>query len=120
MSHVYVVNIRNGLSDLEGETVIRIDRADPILGNPFRRDRRLDLNERKRVLALHAQHVHSDLQVKGPISRALDRLAAKVAEGETVALQCWCAPLPCHGDLLAELINRKAQNIRDAQTTSAN
>jgi hypothetical protein len=43
-----------------------------------------------------------------------------VAEGETVALQCWCAPLPCHGDLLAELINRKAQNIRDAQTTSAN
>lgn len=30
----------------------------------------------------------------------LDRIAAKVAAGETVQLGYWCSPLPCHGDVI--------------------
>jgi hypothetical protein len=33
-------------------------------------------------------------------------LLKKVAELRGKVLGCWCAPLACHGDILAELANR--------------
>lgn len=111
MSHAYTVNIRDTSPDLLGDSVVRIDRANPVLGNPFPLRRRGDAQERARVIAQHAEHVQADIDRGGPISRAIESLANRVAEGETIALQCWCAPLPCHGDLYASLINERAKQL---------
>jgi hypothetical protein len=36
-----------------------------------------------------------------------DDLLARIVELEGQRLGCWCAPLPCHADLLAELANER-------------
>ena len=114
MGHVYVVNIRDGESNLEGATPYRVDRANPVLGNPFHLTRKGDPQERNRVLSLHRDHVMADLAHNGPISQELDTLARRVAQGECIALQCWCSPLPCHADLYAKIINERADALKEA------
>jgi hypothetical protein len=42
-------------------------------------------------------------KLKGAVYDALVALAEK-AKHEDIALQCWCSPLPCHGDVIAEAI----------------
>lgn len=36
------------------------------------------------------------------------RLVRMHQRGERVVLRCWCAPLPCHGDVLKALIESEA------------
>jgi len=38
------------------------------------------------------------------LTRALAALRARLDAGERLALECYCAPLPCHADVLAELL----------------
>jgi len=35
-----------------------------------------------------------------------ERLLESLSELKGKCLACWCAPLPCHGDVLMELANR--------------
>lgn len=35
---------------------------------------------------------------------ALVELAARLRGGEGLALQCWCAPHPCHGDVVRDAV----------------
>lgn len=114
MAHAYVVNIRDGEADLEGATPYRVDRANPVLGNPYHLNRRGDANERERVLRLHRAYVMADLATEGHVSKELAQMAHRVAAGETIALQCWCSPLPCHADLYAQIINERAQALKAA------
>jgi hypothetical protein len=48
------------------------------------------------VLATALEKVHS-------IEEGLDELIKRVAELEGKVLACWCAPQPCHGDVLSRL-----------------
>lgn len=57
-------------------------------GNPFS----LDEYEREEAIALYEQHLGQELIEDLPELR-----------GKT--LGCWCAPKPCHGDVLARLAN---------------
>ena len=36
--------------------------------------------------------------------KALNEIRTKVQAGEDVVLLCWCAPLPCHGEIVAEAV----------------
>lgn len=87
-----VVNIRDDISKvLEAKgLLVRIDRGTP-WGNPFILD---DDGDRETVIASYADHY---LPHKPSLLCRLDSLRGK-------ALGCWCAPLPCHGDALKELI----------------
>jgi hypothetical protein len=40
----------------------------------------------------------------GPMSQAIKGLAARVGAGERMALRCWCAPKPCHAELIRDRI----------------
>lgn len=78
-----------------------IGRPSP-LGNPFVLGR--DGN-RTEVVAKYRAWLLDEL--RNPDSRATliyRRLVRMHHRGEHVALRCWCAPLPCHGDVLKELI----------------
>jgi hypothetical protein len=89
----YVVNLRNSSYD------VLIDRSTK-WGNPF-----THLKDRKTlatyVVATRAEAIakyEEWLQTQPHLLAALPTLRGKV-------LGCWCAPLPCHGDVLARLAN---------------
>ena len=41
------------------------------------------------------------------LTEAFDTIYEKYKNGEDIYLQCCCKPLPCHGDFLAEELQRK-------------
>jgi len=110
--YVRIGNIRSGEQIDHGEIAVRVDRANPVLGNPHKMQRRQDLRERERVIADYADTLEADRISDGPMSRACAELAARVKAGEGLVLMCWCAPLPCHGDVIAKAIMRLAQEDR--------
>ena len=108
--HVRVVSARSGgLNASLTETVIPIDRSDPVLGNTFvLRDHR-DRSARDSVVDLNDARLDADLRRKGPMHAALSALAERALAGEQLALQCWCkvpsgAQRRCHGDRYVEAI----------------
>lgn len=77
----------------EAEDVfVRIDRKSA-WGNPFVLD---DDGDREAVIAAYREHY---LPFKPSLQSALHQLRGKV-------LGCWCAPEPCHGDVLREAASR--------------
>lgn len=97
MSHVRITSKRKGgPRPHPGELVIVADRSDPVLGN---RHVLSDPNNpalRAKVLELHQKDEERDRERNGPITRRLREIAEVVRDGQPVAFDCWCAPLPCH------------------------
>ncbi|MBG0808082.1 DUF4326 domain-containing protein [Methylosinus sp. H3A] len=93
-----------------GETVVDIDRCNPILGNPFILQNHRDDARRAEVIKLYKKKYDADIARGGPMSAATEKLAERVRAGERLILMCWChgAPLdkPCHGDLIKAQIER--------------
>lgn len=76
---------------------VRIDRRTK-WGNPFVIGRDGD---RATVIVLYREHLDAEL-ASGRVT--LEELAALHGK----RLGCWCAPEPCHGDVLAEVAERAA------------
>lgn len=97
MSHVRITSQRKGgPRPHPGELIIAADRSDPVLGN---RHVLRDPNNpalRASVLELHRQDEEHDWDRNGPLARRLREIAEVVSNGQAVAFDCWCAPLPCH------------------------
>ena len=97
-----VINLRNGFDVLNEPDVVRIDR-ETTSGNPFhigRDGNRAEVIEKYRAWLWRAVE-------DGIIG--LDELAA--LDGQRLA--CWCAPEPCHGDVLARAARWAARQRRD-------
>jgi len=93
-----------------GETIVDIDRTNPVLGNPYVLKNHRDDARRAQVIALYKAKYDADIARHGPMAIATGQLAEKVHNGENLILMCWCAgaPLnkPFHGDLIIAQINR--------------
>ena len=91
------------------EVVIDIGRPNP-LGNPYQLGRGVgfsNLAERERVIGRYRVHLEREMTKKtGPVHGELRRIVGLVRRGEKVALNCWCAPLPCHGDVIAKMVEK--------------
>jgi hypothetical protein len=87
-----------------GESVVHFDRKNPVLGNPHVLHDPNDDDERERVIATYKKDLEADWEQKGPKYHALVALANRVISGEHLAGSCWCAPKPCHGDLIIERV----------------
>lgn len=48
------------------------------------------------------------------IRRLIRRLAMQVVRGEKLHLVCWCAPEPCHADVLKSAIQAEVDRLRGA------
>lgn len=70
---------------------VRIDRRTK-WGNPFRMRHE---DERSRVIELYRQWLWREINME-----RIDLKELAALEGKT--LGCWCAPKPCHGDVLAK------------------
>lgn len=98
---------------VSGETVIDIDRANPILGNPFVLKNHRDDAQRAEVIRLYKDKYEADIAGRGAMAIATEKLAARVRAGEKLILMCWCSPKPCHGNLIVDEINRLNQFVCD-------
>jgi len=86
LSATRVVNLRRERCD------VRICRPGP-WGNPFRIGRD---GTRREVIARYEVWL-----------RSRPNLLARLPELVGKRLGCWCAPLPCHGDVLVRLIRER-------------
>ena len=97
-----VINIRHDRSVLDEPDVVRIDRATTVgqsfRHRPRRRPRRGDREIPRLAVA----------RVRGRPHIGLAELAA--LDGKRLA--CWCAPEPCHGDVLAAAARWAAEQLR--------
>lgn len=67
------------------------------LGNPYALGRD---GSREQVIAQYRRWLWAQLQLPGsPQERELRRLLAQARSGE-LELLCWCAPLPCHAEVV--------------------
>ena len=98
-----------------GESVVRVDRSNPALGNRHVLRDKDDPAERLSVIAAYRRDLEQDMARRGRMFRALADLAKRVAAGETICLACWCAPLPCHGDIIAEKVRELVKALEHAE-----
>jgi len=109
---ITVVNCRIGRHKGPGEY---IGRPSP-LGNPFKVAPHGPY-ERGKTIELYRKWLTDIWNTGGHNAQILElyRLAEIAVEGD-LNLMCWCAPKPCHGDVIKELIETKvAQGLGDSQ-----
>lgn len=98
---VRVVSKRaNGTQAVKGETIVYIGRPS-VLGNPFPMSNE---SQRTGVVALYREWLQKRYHDDASVFSELHQLADRVNDGESIALQCWCAPCACHGDVIVEAI----------------
>lgn len=88
-NHVYIG--RRGVVFIDRE---RFPKQDSVWANPFKID---EDNTREDVIRKYKKYIKAKIE-KGEVN--LEDLRGKV-------LGCWCAPDPCHGDILVSLLNEK-------------
>lgn len=103
MAGIRVVSKRTtGVTPRAGELVVGIDRpSGSVLGNAFHMTRE---SQRAEVITNFRESLIDDWHAHGPMSAELQRIAELVRNGQDVALACWCAPRPCHGDVIKRAI----------------
>lgn len=90
---IVIVNKHHGKS---GEY---IGRGSP-LGNPFVIDTH---GTRQQVIAKYAIWLKEQIDKKNPVVLdELNRLGNKAIDDKGLALQCFCYPKPCHGEVIKE------------------
>jgi hypothetical protein len=83
-----------------------IGRGSP-LGNPFRIDNQASNSrtERDRVIKEYRRYFEQHWQKNDAMLKELRRLY-RIAKQGTLVLGCFCAPKPCHGDVIKEFLER--------------
>jgi hypothetical protein len=86
------------------------------LGNPATM---LNESERDSVCEKHIIHTKKEWKIiNSPLRNEIIRLATLYANGQNLALQCFCAPRRCHGNYLVKLIKWVAEKIINSRLQS--
>lgn len=112
---IIVVSMRKGAPPVPpGYSLVRIDRKTPF-GNPFPLTHDTPA-ERQKVLRQYEGWLMEQLkQFEPELSANLYHLIQRVAAGEKLALQCWCAPKACHGHILRAAILEGVEHQREKE-----
>ncbi len=71
------------------------------LGNPFQIGKD---GGRGEVIKKYRAWLAERMLQDSPQRQEIERLAKQLKEGRELALACWCAPLPCHADVVKEVL----------------
>lgn len=101
---VRVVHCKNYTGD-----VVYIGRPSP-LGNPFK----LEPNMKKgSTLAKYEEWLRLKISLNDKeVCDELNRLYY-MAQERALVLGCWCAPYPCHGDIIKKVLEEKIEEIQE-------
>jgi Domain of unknown function (DUF4326) len=80
-----------------------------VLGNPYVVGRH---ETQAHVVALYRLRLRQQWRCGGAVRQELERLAAKYRRDGRLTLLCWCAPLPCHADVVREAVLALAKGGR--------
>lgn len=90
-----------GVKAKANETIVYIGRPS-VLGNPYPMNSE---NERNTVIEKYRKWLGGQYNSgTGAVRKELEALAKRVRNGENIALECWCAPCKCHGDVIVKAI----------------
>lgn len=109
MIYVYNVNTEDHTSHPNNFYIGR----GSILGNPYTHDgkksslARLSFKTREEAINAYKVYFKEMYSNDKNFKEAFDEIYEKYKNGEDVYLQCFCKPLPCHGDFLASELQRK-------------
>jgi len=97
---IWVANRKTGFNmDKPGRKFL-IDRTSP-LGNPYKIG---PDGTREEVIEKYRRYVNTNLSPRA--LRTLQKIREALKE-EDVVLVCWCAPKPCHGDIIKDILQRR-------------
>ncbi len=103
---ITVVNRRNAGPVKNGTVRVYIGRPAP-LGNQFVIGRD---GSRTEVISKYAQWLCNERVTDEAANAALEHLMNVAAEHD-LELECWCAPLACHGDVLKKILDRRVAQV---------
>lgn len=86
-----------------------IGRPDP-LGNPYKIG---DHGTRSEVIEKYKVWLREMYVSDSKVRTAVERLVSLHLEGRSITLVCWCAPAPCHGDVIKEFVEGLANARKD-------
>lgn len=99
---IRVVNKRKGGTKAsDDECIVDVSRAS-LLGNPYFMK---DETDRLKVIEQYRIYLNGQKQKGTKVWFEVKRIADRVKNGEKIALACWCAPNPCHGDVIINAVN---------------
>ena len=84
-----------------------------VLGNPFTHNgvktklAKLSFKTREEAIEAYDKYFEKVYGADEDFTKAFDEIYKHYKNGEDVYLQCFCKPLPCHGDILADKLQRK-------------
>lgn len=109
---IYVYN-RNVESFSVMENNYPIYRGGSILGNPYThlpvKDTKAMYQCKSREEAIEKYSDYFDLMYGRNIefTKVVDEMYEKYKNGEDIFLECYCAPEPCHGDIIAKKLQQR-------------
>ena len=83
-----------------------------VLGNPYdfrNKETKAIYKVANREEALKAYSHYFDLMYRSNLKfkKVVDIIYERYKSGEDVYLECYCAPLPCHGDIIKEKLEKR-------------
>lgn len=84
-----------------------------ILGNPFTYDgkrsslAKLSFKTREEAIEAYKVYFKEMYGTDKEFTEYFDEIYEKYKNGEDIYLQCFCKPLPCHGDFIASELQKK-------------
>jgi hypothetical protein len=84
-----------------------------ILGNPFTHNgvrssfKTLSFKTREEAIEAYDKYFDAMYGTDDDFTKAIDEIYEHYKNGEDVYLQCFCKPLPCHGDIITDKLQRR-------------
>jgi hypothetical protein len=84
-----------------------------ILGNPFTHNgvrtnlAKLSFKTREDAIAAYDKYFDTMYGKDDEFTKAFDEIYEHYKNGEDIYLQCFCKPLACHGDIIANKLQKK-------------
>lgn len=90
-----------------------IYRGGSILGNPYT-DKKLDrtmaiyqVKSREEAIKRYDSYFDMMYSANATFKSIIDEMYDKYKNGEDIYLECYCKPLPCHGDIIANKLMKR-------------
>ena len=83
------------------------------LGNPYTHNgvktnlAKLSLKTREEAIEAFGKYFDLMYGTDEELTKAIDEIYEHYKKGEDIYLQCFCKPLPCHCDIIADRLQRK-------------
>jgi hypothetical protein len=110
MAGIHVYNKKN--EEHTGRLNFYIGRGS-VLGNPYTyiKDKQTKakyvVKDRDTAIAMYSKYFDVMYGTNIPFTKAVDQIYNAYKSGEDVWLECYCKPLPCHGDIIAKKLMQR-------------